>query len=214
MTIHVKFDPILGKLRENDADGVGAISSVFGRIGVIVATSGDYSADQIVYDNSGSSLSATDVKSALEELDERILLQDEHNELQGIQGGDDTDTIPEYYHLSEYYYTEVIDLINDNNSGGTIISDISTIVGAGDSPDELADGSISVYFLDGSSDTCILNLEASPVTGQLYNIKCIDSTNIVTVSGNGKNIDNAASMMLIKDESITIIYDGTQWRII
>jgi|GEM_PF-5138386 len=44
------------------------IDTVFGRTGNVVAVSGDYSADQIDYDNLVSGLSASDVKAALDEL--------------------------------------------------------------------------------------------------------------------------------------------------
>lgn len=47
---------------------VGAVSSTFGRTGAVVATAGDYTATQITSTSSGT-LSATDVQTALDELD-------------------------------------------------------------------------------------------------------------------------------------------------
>jgi hypothetical protein len=44
------------------------VSSVFGRDGAVVATAGDYDADQVDYDNATSGLSATDVQEAVDEL--------------------------------------------------------------------------------------------------------------------------------------------------
>lgn len=48
--------------------GVGVVSSVFGRTGIIVATSGDYDANQVDYDNTVSGLLATSVQGAIDEL--------------------------------------------------------------------------------------------------------------------------------------------------
>lgn len=48
--------------------GGGAVSSVFGRTGAVVAAAGDYDAIQVDYDNSTSGLAATDVKGALDEV--------------------------------------------------------------------------------------------------------------------------------------------------
>jgi len=45
------------------------VNTFNGREGVVVAENGDYEADQITYDNSGSGLSATDVQSAIDEID-------------------------------------------------------------------------------------------------------------------------------------------------
>lgn len=48
--------------------GVGVVSSVFGRVGVIVAGDGDYNAGQVTYDNTGSHLTANRVQSAIDEV--------------------------------------------------------------------------------------------------------------------------------------------------
>lgn len=45
-----------------------AVTSVFGRAGVVVAVSGDYSSDLVSYDNTISGLAATDVKAAIDEI--------------------------------------------------------------------------------------------------------------------------------------------------
>lgn len=57
-----KLDGIETGAEVNDVD------SVFGRVGAVVAVSGDYASDEISYDNTVSGLTATDVKAALDEL--------------------------------------------------------------------------------------------------------------------------------------------------
>lgn len=71
-------------------------------------------------------------------------------------------------------------------------------------------------LLDGTSNTVTATLPASPVEGQMYNIKCIDSTYTVTVARNGNNIDgDAADFTLIEDEVITVQADSNgDWWII
>jgi hypothetical protein len=48
------------------------VTSVFGRTGVVIAVSGDYSALQITYDNSTSGMVATTSQAAIDELDGRV----------------------------------------------------------------------------------------------------------------------------------------------
>lgn len=68
---------------------------------------------------------------------------------------------------------------------------------------------------DCTSTSITLTLPASPATGIVYNLKCVDSTNTCIVDRNGKNIDgDASNITLIEDETITIQYDGTEWWII
>lgn len=94
--------------------------------------------------------------------------------------------------------------------------DVTTVVGSGLSPDATADGTVSVYLLNGSAATCTLNLDASPVDGQRYEIKSIDSTNTVTIGRNGNTIDGvAADVTLATLEAVTLIYDTVSgWWII
>lgn len=56
-----------GRSPETQVDG-DAVTSVFGRDGVVVAAASDYDADQIDYDNSTSGLAATEVQEAIDEL--------------------------------------------------------------------------------------------------------------------------------------------------
>ena len=68
---------------------------------------------------------------------------------------------------------------------------------------------------DGASNTVAIQLPAAPKTGQIFNIKCKNSDNTVTVDRNSKLIDGDASdLTLIKSESVTLQYDGTEWWII
>jgi len=97
---------------------------------------------------------------------------------------------------------------------GFVQDGINTVTGAGGSPDETADGADAVFYLDGSSSTCTLALDPTPTTGQRYEIKSIDSSNTVTVDGNGNTIDGSATTTLATDEALTAHYDGSEWRIL
>ncbi|NBP16990.1 hypothetical protein EBU95_21870, partial [bacterium] len=50
-----------------DSDQKGQVSSVFGRIGIITAQSGDYDANQIDYDNTTSGAISTNVQDGIDE---------------------------------------------------------------------------------------------------------------------------------------------------
>lgn len=54
-------------------DHTDAVSSVFGRTGAVTAASGDYSADQITFDSTGSEIIGSDVEEALKDLDSRVI---------------------------------------------------------------------------------------------------------------------------------------------
>lgn len=99
---------------------------------------------------------------------------------------------------------------NSIQHGGGLVRAIQTVTDS----DLTLDGDEYTVLCEGATATVTITLPASPVTGQIFNIKSIDSTNTVTVAGNGNNIDGSASQTLITDESITIQYDGTEWRIL
>lgn len=61
-----------GDLLDTLGTGGGAVDSVFGRTGAVVAAASDYDANQIDYDNSSSGLTATDVQAALDEIDSTV----------------------------------------------------------------------------------------------------------------------------------------------
>ena len=54
------------------AASITPVSSVFTRTGAIVAVAGDYDADQVDYDNTGSGMTATDVQAAIDEVEGRV----------------------------------------------------------------------------------------------------------------------------------------------
>lgn len=64
-----RLNPFTGQLDQVDAGGGGGtVTSFNGRTGAVVPEAGDYSADQITYDNTSSGLTATDVQAAIDEL--------------------------------------------------------------------------------------------------------------------------------------------------
>ncbi|HDR8950741.1 TPA: hypothetical protein QDA82_001017 [Burkholderia vietnamiensis] len=69
---------------------------------------------------------------------------------------------------------------------------------------------------DGTTAAFTVTLEASPITGQVHIVKKVDSSaNAITVSGNGKNIDGAASVSLTAQyQSTRVQYNGTAWDVI
>lgn len=76
----------------------------------------------------------------------------------------------------------------------------------------------SDYFVGATTSAArAITLPASPTTGMTFVIKDITgtaSTNNITVSGNGKNIDGSSTNVIATNyASITVIYNGTQWSI-
>lgn len=61
-----------------------------------------------------------------------------------------------------------------------------------------------------------VTLPASPTTGQIINVKKIDSSvNAVTIGGNGKNIDGASTKALSSQyASAKLQYDGAAWYVL
>lgn len=68
-------------------------------------------------------------------------------------------------------------------------------------------------MVNAATGVVTISCPASPVVGQTYNVKKIDSSAFaVTLSGNGKNIDGAASVTLSSQyDNTTVQYDGNQW---
>lgn len=77
-----------------------------------------------------------------------------------------------------------------------------------------ADNFIIVNRATGAATT--ITLPSSPVVGKTYIIKDGKgdaATNNITVNGNGKNIDGAASFVInINYGSLSLVYNGTQWN--
>ena len=61
---------------------------------------------------------------------------------------------------------------------------------------------------DATSNTVTITLPASPNQGQVFNIKCIDSTNTCTIARNGNNIDGTANdINIVATDSVTMQFD-------
>lgn len=73
-----------------------------------------------------------------------------------------------------------------------------------------------LLLCDATAGAFAVTLLAAPVTGQCMSIKKIDSSaNAVTINGNAKTIDGAASVTLPAQwNAITIVYNGTSWYIV
>ena len=60
-----------------------------------------------------------------------------------------------------------------------------------------------------------INLPATPTTGEHYYIKQIAAANTLTLSGNGHNIDGAASISIATQYTFYhVVYSGAEWNII
>jgi hypothetical protein len=75
-----------------------------------------------------------------------------------------------------------------------------------------------IIVTDSTAGAITINLLSSPTLGTTYNIKDgtgQSSTNNVTVSGNGANIDNASTFVINNNYAcITLVFTGTVWSII
>lgn len=75
------------------------------------------------------------------------------------------------------------------------------------------------YFIGASSSSAhTITLPASPITGILYRIKDVTGSaliNNITVSGNGNNIDGAATYAINQNYgSIDVLFNGTTWSVV
>jgi len=70
--------------------------------------------------------------------------------------------------------------------------------------------------LDGTSTTVTAFLPtAAGITGKIFEFKCIDDTNTITIDGFGtETIDGELTETLILDEVLTVRSDGTNWRVV
>lgn len=78
--------------------------------------------------------------------------------------------------------------------------------------------STSDYFvgIGAMTGALTITLPASPGTGRLIVIKdttgLLSLINILTISGNGKNVENGASLIFtLASTKVTLIFNGTQW---
>ena len=71
----------------------GAVTSVFGRVGVVAPQSGDYTSDQVGYDPGASGLAATTTKAALDELASEKMDASLRRAVNGVAGLDNAGKI-------------------------------------------------------------------------------------------------------------------------
>jgi len=171
----------------------------------------------IIYDNSISGLTATRVKTAIDELASDIAGQNELSEIlaNGNTTGANniivtagqritTDTIAE---TTANAGTSFVDVVKLRGVVKGIRTEATTYAVTQDDYTILANAAGGAFDVD---------LPAAPNTGQLFVVKRINAGgNKVTVDGNGNTIDGNASVDLNSQyESITVQFDGTNWFII
>lgn len=73
-----------------------------------------------------------------------------------------------------------------------------------------------VVLVDAASGAVTLTLPIGPLTGKQYDLSKIDTGgNPLTLDGNGKTINGSSTISTtVPDSSWTIVYSGTEWRII
>lgn len=107
--------------------------------------------------------------------------------------------------------------INPNAVSASFFDRTVTVVTTGATHAMAAtDDVIVVNKASGSATT--VNLVASPATGKVVLVKDGKgdaATNNITISGNGKNIDGAATDVLNRNYgSAWLVYNGTQWNVL
>jgi hypothetical protein len=71
----------------------------------------------------------------------------------------------------------------------------------------------TMQFVEQTADTITTDLWASPVEGDTINIRNKSGTGNTTIDGNGKNIDGSGTLALADGESVTLVYNGTEWTV-
>lgn len=83
-------------------------------------------------------------------------------------------------------------------------------------PYDVTDGYYVILVNTSTAKT--VNLPATPANGDVYNVKDLTgqaTTGNITVSGNGKNIDGAASYVMNTNYSSSVfMYNGTTWSVL
>lgn len=150
--------------------GGGLVDSVFGRIGDVIAQPGDYDADQIDYDNTTSGLSATEVQSAIDEVNANVI--NLSNQLSNLVLND----------LSDVDVTGVTDgqgILWDSATGNWLASNITTTT-----PDKVLfhhNGVIS-QVLSTSFSVILFNFSTSSTSAITYN----NATGEFTINEDGQ----------------------------
>lgn len=70
-----------------------------------------------------------------------------------------------------------------------------------------------IAFVDGTT-TFTLSLPAAPLKGDYVEVFETSKLDMVTISGNGKNIAGAATYELGWGEMVALCYDGTEWKVV
>ena len=143
-----------------DKTSVGTVTSVFGRTGVVVAAYGDYNAGQITYDNSTSGLSATDVQSAIDEIDTRV------------------DTLESSSHT--HSNKAILDAITDAGSGEIITVAERTLLNSAIQPSDSV-GALSDVDLTGVADGYLLQWNAA--NGRFETVDANTIGGVLSVNG-------------------------------
>ena len=99
--------------------------------------------------------------------------------------------------------------------GGSNIYQILSISNTTGDTSTLNTTTPSLILLTASSSNTTLDLPASPTTGEAYTVKAENITNTCSINGNGNNIDGDSSYEFsLPDETITIVYSGSEWKVI
>lgn len=109
-----------------------------------------------------------------------------------------------------------LDLGSQARRFNTLFQDGGHVVGVRSINTTPTTGTSDDYFVtvDSSGGAITYNLEAAPNAGQTRIVKRNGASNI-TVDGNGKTIDGAATYILtVDDEWVALIYNGTQWEVV
>lgn len=81
-------------------------------------------------------------------------------------------------------------------------------------PYTAADGD-TLIIGDTTAGSFSVLLPAAPTTGQTFMVKKSVAANTLTIDGNGKNIDGAATVAITaRYTSYTVVYNGTEWSIV
>lgn len=215
----VKFDKILGTIREDDLAGLGPIFNVKGTWNATTNTptlvSGVGTAGDIYIVNVAGSTDLdgeTDWNigdevffdgTAWQKIGGIALWNRVGTTLSPTNSGDDLVT------TGKIGINKQVPLASLDVVGGNVRSIVAKAADYTITSDDYT------IIADGTSNTVTLSLPASPNEGQIFNIKCKDSTFTVTIDRNGKNIDGDASdFEIVEDESVTLQYDGTEWLIL
>jgi len=188
------FSDIIDDLQAHE-DKLGTGSSGHTHDGV---NSRKISSSNVLFDNTGTNFSSLDVHGALVEADDRIAAVEEGSISASIDpGSDNTYDIG----TSSHKYKTVF--------AGNVVSGVKSV-----SSNYTADYG-EVVLVDASGGNVTITLP-SPQANAMINIKKIDdSSNYITVDGNGANIDGQSIVYLkVQYECYTLVSDGTDWYIV